>query len=176
MDGDLGFYLGVMFALALGIELLTTVFRVSFHLRSARVQRKLHWPRIHHAYPGVAFVASYTVLQSPWLWVIGGALVLSDLFHHLIAIPMLRAMHVDVCMTHHERAHLLLQRVAGLLFLVSGLASLVLPFALGSFMVLLGILLIGGRSLVRRVCLSMMSLATYKKLKINALLERFHVL
>lgn len=162
--------------LATLIELATTVFRVSFHMQSAKVQRRLHWPRIHHSYPGIAFMVSYWFFPEPWLLIVGGALVLSDVFHHLVAVPALHGMHYDVCMSHHERAHKVLQRVSGVVLLITGLVALMTPLAPGSFLVIIGLFLLCGRSLTRTVLLSVLTKERYRKLKIEKIFEKFKIL
>ena len=176
MSEELWLQISVMLFIALAIELLTTVFRISFHMRSARVQHKLNWPRIHHSYPGIAFVLSYFLVHWPWLWVVGGALIISDLFHHLVAIPVLHWMHYDVCMSRHERAHKALQRIAGIVLLATGLIALVTPLTPGSFLIPIGVLLIGGKKLVRKIFLLVFPPKIYRRLKVEALMERFRVL
>ena len=158
------------------MELLTTSFRISFHLQSARAWHKLHWPHIHHAYPGIAFLISFYYLGNPWLWVIGGALIISDLSHHWLVCPALSAMQYEVCMTKHEKAHRLLQRVTGLVLLLTGVVGVAIPFVPTTPLAIAGLFLIGGRSLVRRLCLTLMSPRTYAKLKIGPTLDRLHVL
>lgn len=176
MDPALTAVLVPMLALAAGIEFLTTIFRISFHLRSARVQHKLNWPRIHHSYPGIAFVTAYYFLPYPWLIIVGGALIISDLFHHLVLIPSLHRMHYDVCMSHHEAAHRLLQRVSGIVLLAAGIAALVTPFTPGSFLILIGLFLICGRALTRTILLSLMSRERYRKLRVEYMFEKFRIL
>ncbi len=69
-------------------EVVTIVLRCHFCLESEKIQRQLGIPRVHHAFPGFLLMGGSAYSEHmPWLFVIGGALVLSDVIHHLIAIP-----------------------------------------------------------------------------------------
>lgn len=87
-------------------ELLTAVLRLRFRLKSSQWQKALGIPRIHHGYIGIILLlASYGVYASPEvgsaLWVLGWALVISDLVHHYTVLPLLRVTHTDIGMSHY---------------------------------------------------------------------------
>jgi hypothetical protein len=78
---------GAGIALALIIEAATLMCRMGFHMKSAEIERR-HMPRIHHSYIGILFLALNLVAPHEWLFVLGIALVLSDIMHHVLAVPM----------------------------------------------------------------------------------------
>jgi hypothetical protein len=78
-------------ALTLGIELLCCLFRFVFRMRSREIQARWLGVRIHHGYTGVALFPALFFLPSMWAAWIGAvavALVLSDLLHHFVVLPL----------------------------------------------------------------------------------------
>lgn len=134
--------------LALILELVTIYLRLVTHKRSAPLQKKLHLPRIHHSYPGLAILLlDYVYLQNEWLFVLGFALVLSDLAHHLIVEPYLKKHGYDVGMKHHRRAHHYVSRVPSAVALIGvGLFALATPFTPGSWLALIGLGMLVGKN------------------------------
>lgn len=78
-------------ALTLGIELLCCVFRFAFKMRSREVQARWLGVRIHHGYTGVALFPVLLFIPpmwAAWIGAIAVALVLSDLIHHFVVLPL----------------------------------------------------------------------------------------
>jgi hypothetical protein len=85
-------------AWTVGFELLTCVFRFGIGLRSKvyanRYRRYTLGIRVHHAYfAAVVLPAAYGVPMEPWMRDIlvaaAAGLVLSDLVHHFVVLPIL---------------------------------------------------------------------------------------
>jgi len=172
---DLYDYALIAIGLALAIEFFTTVFRLVFHLKSAPIQKKLHRPRIHHAYPGVALMLSYIAYPNPWLLVIGFALIASDLMHHLIIVPLVRFLRVDLKMVKHKRAHLVLQRSAGVVLISAGVVALVTPFTPGSWLTIVGLVLLVGKNKTRKLLVITLTPYLYYRLPIEYVLAKVHL-
>lgn len=89
--------------LSILFELATAVLRLVFRLRSAQWQQSLGLPRIHHGYVGIVLLlVSYGVYEVPEigivLWIVGWALIISDLVHHYVVLPLLRFTKTDIGM------------------------------------------------------------------------------
>jgi len=81
--------LGWIVFLAFLFEALTLLFRFGLHLRSKTIQKSILPWRIHHGYVGCGLVLAAVFLSQPWkeFWlIIGFALVLSDIAHHLLLL------------------------------------------------------------------------------------------
>lgn len=97
--------------LTIVIELVTIFFRLTMRLRSKILQGKLRLPRVHHGYIGMVFLlASFVFPTLSALWVIGWALVISDLLHHYTVMPLLSITEVDLNMQHYGINRVGLQR------------------------------------------------------------------
>ncbi|MEK7515042.1 MAG: hypothetical protein AAB608_01520 [Patescibacteria group bacterium] len=149
--------LSAALALAAVIEFYTLALRLSFHLKSKEIQREvLHVPRVHHSYPGIALlIIHYAFYPSLWLAVIGWALVLSDLFHHTVALPLMKKRGYDIGMRHHNHAHVYFKHGLAVVLIATGLVAFFTPFTPGSWLVFPGLAFIIGkkntRSLLHRV-------------------------
>ena len=134
--------------LSLLIELVTVYLRLVVHKRSAPLQKKLHMPRIHHSYPGFAILLiDYVYLQNELLFIIGFALILSDVSHHLIFEPFIYKHKFDVGMKHHRKAHEYVAKFpAAIALIFIGLFALVTPFTPGSWLSIVGVGMLAGKS------------------------------
>jgi hypothetical protein len=126
--------------LALVIELITIYLRLVQHRKSDRIQKKMHMPRIHHSYPGLAIILiDYTHIQNEHLFIFGFALIFSDLIHHLIFEPYIKKRGYDIGMKHHRTAHHYVSKIpAAVALIVVGLFALVTPFTPGSWLTIVG--------------------------------------
>lgn len=134
--------------LSLLIELVTIYLRLMMHRRSEPLQKSLHLPRIHHSYPGFAIVLlDYVYLQDEILFSVGFALILSDVFHHLIFEPFVKKHHYDIGMKHHRTARKYAARFpAAMALIFVGLFALVTPFTPGSWLGVVGVGMLVGKS------------------------------
>jgi len=94
--------LAAIVALTIIFELITVLMRLLFKLRSQQWQGAIGMPRIHHGYIGMVFLlASYAFpVAAVVFWIIGWALILSDLIHHYTVMPLLSITKVDTGMQH----------------------------------------------------------------------------
>jgi hypothetical protein len=80
-------------ALSVILESITIFCRFVLKLESAPIQKKLYMPRIHHGYVGtLMLVILFFYPHLPYhyeLIVIANSLILSDLLHHFVALPLL---------------------------------------------------------------------------------------
>lgn len=143
----------ILFAIGLSlfIELVTIYLRLVAHRRSAPLQKKLHMPRIHHSYPGFAIVLlDYVYLQNEMLFSVGFALILSDVFHHLIFEPFIKKHQFDIGMKRHAVAQQYVARFpAAMALIFVGLFALVTPFTPGSWLGIVGVGMLAGKSPAR---------------------------
>lgn len=111
--------------LAILIEALTLLFRIVFHYKSVEVQKKIHWPRVHHSYVGALLIVFSFLFKGFGLdyliVVIGSALIASDVIHHLIFLPLLSKFNYDIGMINHHLAHIYVRNSTIVLFLLSGI-------------------------------------------------------
>jgi hypothetical protein len=137
--------------LSILIELTTIYLRLVVHQQSEPLQKKLHMPRIHHSYPGFAVILlDYVYLQNELLFSVGFALVLSDVFHHLIFEPFVKKHHFDIGMKHHREARAVAARFpAAIALIVVGLFASATPLAPGSWLGVVGIGMLVGHSPTR---------------------------
>jgi len=70
--------------LTLIIETITIIGRYLFGSVKAFYRKNPLPVRVHHGYIGTGFLLSYIVLLQDIYAIIGGALVLSDVIHHLL--------------------------------------------------------------------------------------------
>jgi len=130
--------------LTAAFELVTVVLRLVWHLKSAVVQHKAHWPRTHHSYIGLLVVALAMVGYLPAFiefriaLIVGIALMASDVIHHAAMVPLLRRYGYDIRMVHHEAAHRYLVRWSGALAIAVGVFALLTPFTPGSWLIPMG--------------------------------------
>jgi hypothetical protein len=126
--------------LSLVIELITIYLRLVQHRQSAPLQKKMHMPRIHHSYPGLAIVLiDYTHIQNEYLFILGFALIFSDLFHHLVFEPYIKKRGYDIGMKNHRIAHRYVSRLPAAVALIAvGLFALITPFTPGSWLTVIG--------------------------------------
>lgn len=129
--------------LSLAIELLTTVLRVVFHKQSVIQQKKLHIPRIHHAYPGIAAVLpNYLYIHSDMILIVGIALILSDVLHHFVVLPYLKRNKYDIRMVHHSKLHhAILRTLSSSCMILVGATVIVTQLAVGTALIIAGIML-----------------------------------
>lgn len=134
--------------LSLLIELVTIYLRLVLHRQSEPMQRKLHMPRIHHSYPGFAIILlDYVYLQNELLFSVGFALVLSDVFHHLIFEPFVKKHQFDIGMRRHREARRYAARFPAAIALIGvGLFAVVTPFTPGSWLGVVGMGMLAGHS------------------------------
>ncbi len=134
--------------LSLLIELVTIYLRMVMHRRSEPLQKSMHIPRIHHSYPGFAIVLlDYVYLQDELLFSVGFALILSDVFHHLIFEPFVKKHQYDIGMKHHQTARKYVARFpAAIALIFVGLFALVTPFTPGSWLGIVGVGMLMGKS------------------------------
>ncbi len=113
---------------ALAVELLTLQFRLLHKLCSVEVKEKLGLPRIHHSYFGALFIlASFTTLPEPhWLWIIGWSLVLSDIAHHYVVLPLLKLTKTDIAMKYSRASRAFFLRLS---FIVTAALGVMIAFA-----------------------------------------------
>ena len=130
------------------IEFVCVYSRLVWHKRSDSIQKKLHLPRIHHSYPGLAILLiDYIYLQNEWLFVLGFSLIFSDLVHHLIFEPFIKKRGYDVGMKHHHKAREYVSKLpAAVALIVVGVAALLTPFTPGSWLALVGAGMVVGKS------------------------------
>lgn len=134
------------------IEVATLALRVVYHLQSRKIQcDKLHMPRIHHSYVGLVMVGSahYLDAYKEWLIIIGWTLILSDLIHHLVTIPLLSKFDCDIGMKHHRGMHHLMRMILGPIFIVAGVLALLTPFTPGSWLIIPGLIFVVGQKRAR---------------------------
>lgn len=149
--------LSAALALAAVIEFYTLALRLSFHLKSRHIQQDvIRMPRIHHSYLGIALlIVHYAFYPSLWLAVIGWALILSDAFHHAIALPLMKKRGYDIGMRRHAHAHSYFKHGLAVVLIATGLVAFLTPFTPGSWLVFPGVALIVGkknaRALARRI-------------------------
>lgn len=95
--------LQAIIALTILFELITVAPRLTLKVRSKDVQKRLGIPRIHHGYIGMGILlASYLFIgHADVLWVIGWALILSDLVHHYTILPLLSVTETDIYKKHY---------------------------------------------------------------------------
>lgn len=121
--------LEVLVALTIFFELVTVLLRLIFSLRSKKIQGDFGIPRVHHGYIGMALllISYITPGLSTVFWVVGWALIISDLVHHYTVLPLLRIAEVDIEMQHHGVSEIALLRKAFIafagMFVVAILAS-----------------------------------------------------
>lgn len=121
--------------LTVAFEIMTVLLRLGFKLQSKVWQRKYNVLRIHHGYIGVALLALSFFPPLHALWIIGWALIISDLVHHYTVLPLLRIAEVDISMAYYGlntigvRRKLIIALAA--LCVVTMLASVATSFALG---------------------------------------------
>ncbi len=139
--------------LSLLIELVTIYLRLVMHRRSEPLQKSMHLPRIHHSYPGFAIILlDYVYLQDELLFSVGFALILSDVFHHLIFEPFIVKHQYDIGMKYHNRARRYAARLpAAMALIFVGLFALVTPFTPGSWLGVVGVGMLVGKSPKRMV-------------------------
>lgn len=174
---SLSFFLFQIIAFALIVEVVTTALRLVYHLKARHIQRdKLHMPRIHHSYVGLLMVSGSYYLEAyrDWLIVIGWVLILSDLFHHLITIPLLKRFNWDIGMNHHRFMHRLMRGVLGPVFILAGLLALFTPFTPGSWLVLPGLIFVLGEKRGKAFIRACMPGCTYENWGMEKLLSKFH--
>jgi len=78
--------------LGLLIEAVTIICRSIFGSNKARYKKiKFKYKiRIHHGYIGILLILIYYLFyQLDYIFIIGGALLLSDIIHHFIVLPIL---------------------------------------------------------------------------------------
>lgn len=101
----------VLIILSVVFEFITLASRLIMHMRSNRIQKHLHFPRVHHSYLGVVLVliSVWFGFKEPsynyWLLVIGLALIISDLLHHILFLYLLRKYKYDIGMENHNKIH-----------------------------------------------------------------------
>lgn len=79
--------IGLVFFTGLA-ETGTIILRCHFCLESEKIQKRIGMPRVHHAFPGFLLMGGSVYSEyMPWIFVVGAALVLSDVIHHLFVIP-----------------------------------------------------------------------------------------
>jgi len=88
-----------MVALTVFFEIITVLLRLGFKLESKVVQEE--FIRIHHGYIGMVFLLMSFVFPINALWIIGWALILSDLVHHYTVLPLLSIAEVDIAMEYY---------------------------------------------------------------------------
>ncbi len=127
--------------LTLLIELVTIYLRLVSHKKSASYQKKYRIPRTHHSYPGFAILLlDYVYLHNEWLFIIGFALVLSDVIHHLVFEPYIKKHKFDIGMKHHRQAHHYATKLPSAFALIGiGLFALMTPFTPGSWLSVVGV-------------------------------------
>ena len=116
-------------ALTILFELLTVAPRLILKIRSREVQKRIGMPRIHHGYIGMVFLlASYVFVDhATALWIIGWALVISDLIHHYTILPLLSVTEIDIHQKHYGLSTTALTRKV-LILGVGSLVAVVLTF------------------------------------------------
>lgn len=84
-------------------ELLTVAPRLLLKVRSRDVQKRIGMPRIHHGYVGMLFLVLPYLFPAyaSALWIIGWALILSDLVHHYTVLPLLSITEIDMNKKHY---------------------------------------------------------------------------
>ena len=80
-------------------EIITVLLRLGLKLESKVLQEECI--RIHHGYIGMGFLVLSLFSPLSALWVIGWALILSDLVHHYTVLPLLSITEVDIAMEHY---------------------------------------------------------------------------
>jgi hypothetical protein len=105
-------------------------------------------PRIHHSYPGFAvLLIDYVYLQNEWFFILGFALIFSDVIHHLIFDPFIKSHAYDIGMKNHGKArHYVASLPAATAFIVSVFFELVTPFTPGSWLAVVEVGTFAGES------------------------------
>ena len=101
--------------LAFIVELITLRMRLFHKLRSPEIQRRIGMPRIHHGYVGALFLLLTLVvpMYGQVLWIVGWALVVSDLAHHYTVLPLLKITETDTHMRHGQKSRAFFIRMGG---------------------------------------------------------------
>jgi uncharacterized membrane protein HdeD (DUF308 family) len=158
--------------LTAAIELVTVVLRLVWHLKSAQVQHKAHWPRTHHSYVGILVVALAMLGYLPSFiefrtaLIIGIALMASDVIHHAAMVPLLRRYGYDLRMVHHEVAHRYLVQWSGALAIAVGVFALLTPFTPGSWLIPMGFVSLVGKKRSRSLLQKTLGQTLYRRARL----------
>ena len=88
-----------MVALTVLFEVITVLLRLGLKMESKVVQEE--FIRIHHGYIGMFLLLASFVFPINALWIVGWALILSDLVHHYTVLPLLSITEVDIAMEYY---------------------------------------------------------------------------
>lgn len=92
---------GMIVLLTVVFEVVTVLLRLGFKLQSKVWQKKYNVLRVHHGYIGMVFLVLSFFPPLHALWIVGWALIISDLVHHYTVLPLLRMAEVDISMAYY---------------------------------------------------------------------------
>ena len=103
--------------------------------------------------------------------IIGLSLMISDFFHHLVFIPLVKKYKLDVGMLNHEVIHNYLQGLIAILFIIIGLVALLTPLTPGSWLIPIGLVALLGHERAKNLLKRIVGEGMYKKLKLDIFLK-----
>jgi small-conductance mechanosensitive channel len=119
----------------------------------------------------LVLVAALDVLPysvgSRYAYIVGVALILSDVLHHAALVPLLRRYRYDVRMVHHETAHRYLVRWSAVLLIAIGVLALLTPFTPGSWLFPVGFISLVGTRRARAIARSLFGVRGYRRLQLD---------
>jgi len=97
--------------------------------------------------------------------------MISDFFHHLVFIPLVKKYKLDVGMLNHEVIHNYLQGLIAILFIIIGLVALLTPLTPGSWLIPIGLVALLGHERAKNLLKRIVGEGMYKKLKLDIFLK-----
>lgn len=70
------------------IEIITILARIFFGSAKKNYKKSKFKIRIHHGYVGLIFILVYFLIKIEILFILGLALLISDIIHHFIILPL----------------------------------------------------------------------------------------
>ncbi|HEY4506934.1 MAG TPA: hypothetical protein VJH71_02105 [Candidatus Paceibacterota bacterium] len=157
------------------IEIVTMSLRLVYHLKSKEVQKQINIPRIHHGYVGaIVLLIYYFYLHIGWIAMIGWALLISDVIHHSITLPVFKKRGYDISMRNHKIAHTYFKHILGPILVVTGLLALVTPLTPGSWLVFPGFILILGKERSNFLIKKIVGKKLYEKFRKSPISAKFN--
>lgn len=172
-DGDIKSVL-LLAGLVIVFEFITLALRLAMHMKSGMIQKNFHCPRVHHSYVGAVLVAVsiWIIFKNPdynsWLFLIGLALIISDLLHHLLFLYLIRKYRCDIGMVNHPKLHHIAQAMLGIFVTMVGVVALLTPFTPGSWLIPIGLATVISRERAVKISKMFLGHRLYRYLKIDS--------
>ena len=137
----------LILVVGLALELVTVTARLILDKKSSAIQAQLKIHRLHHSYLGLILLVFYFLWSREWLLILGGGIVLSDLLHHFVVVPLLVKQQYDLGMPKHSQIHRLIKRYhkpLAIILIALGLLALITPLTPGSWFIPIGLVMLVG--------------------------------